>query len=340
MSLKSMHEARRSSEEPSINSPTELLRQQRERITELEEQLSEAKRIGSENLASATAAAEKRIAELQYELQKRQQSEQLLSEQLETQLMLNASLHNSDLQLKEAERMRRKAWNAEEAANEKAAAAMAYKREAEQAKREAEQAKREAEQAKREANRLAEERAKEIEESVRRRVHISELYYRGWLSAAMGYGILITAFTAIRSKAFVSDFKAFFGTAWCFISLVWEKLLLGASVASGVADNDILRWVILVLVVGLALAAVSGGLIWLLPIVVDFYRYAGVGGGQEKSFADNITLAELLVSLAVLVFFAEPIRELLPINLVLLFVLAHAAFIAIRWLILRRSRVY
>lgn len=229
--------------------------------------------------------------------------------------------------------MRRKAWNAEEAANEKAAAAMAYKREAEQAKREAEQAKRE-------ANRLAEERAKEIEESVRRRVHISELYYRGWLSAAMGYGILITAFTAIRSKAFASDFKAFFGTAWCFISLVWEKLLLGASVASGVADNDILRWVILVLVVGLALAAVSGGLIWLLPIVVDFYRYAGVGGGQEKSFADNITLAELLVSLAVLVFFAEPIRELLPINLVLLFVLVHVAFIAIRWLILRRSRRY
>lgn len=333
MSLKSMHEARRSSEEPSFNSPMELLRQQRERITELEQQLSEAKRIGNENLASATAAAEKRIAELQYELQKRQQSEQLLSEQLETQLKLNASLNNSDLQLKEAERMRRKAWNAEEAANEKAAAAMAYKREAEQAKREAEQAKRE-------ANRLAEERAKEIEASVRRRVHISELYYRGWLSAAMGYGILITAFTAIRSKAFASDFKAFFGAVWCFISLVWEKLLLGASVASGAANNDILRWVILVLVVGLALAAVAGGLIWLLPIVVDFYRYAGVGFDQEKSFADNITLAELLVSLAVLVFFAEPIRELLPINLVLLFVLAHAAFIAIRWLILRRSRVY
>jgi hypothetical protein len=223
--------------------------------------------------------------------------------------------------------------SAEEAAHKKVAAAWVQSQEAEKAKAE--------------ADRLAEERTQEIEASAREKAHVNELYYRGWLAAAMGYGFLVTVFAAIRSKAFIFDFKAFFVAIWDFLSFAWEKLLLGATWAAGVADKiphelaaTILHWVILVLVVGVALAVVAGGLIWLVSVVVEFYRYAGDGYDRGTSFADNITLAELLVSLAALVFFAEPIRAKLPINLLLLYLLFHAAFIGIRWLVKRYGSRY
>ena len=352
MSLKSMHEA--SKQSSTQESSLQLIEEQSQAIAELEgqntslqQQLSEAKRIGSENLASATAAAEKKIAELQSELQKRKQNEQQQSEEIVRLLNRLELLSNSDLQLKEAEKLQAEARakneesqrnltaarNAEDAAHRKVAAAWVQSQEAEKAKRE--------------ADRLAEERTQEIEASARRKAHTNELYYRGWLAAAMGYGVLVTVFAAIRSKAFIFDFKAFFVAIWGFLSLAWEKLLLGASWAAGVADKipneiaaTILHWVILVIIVGVALAVVAGGLIWLVSVVVEFYRYAGDGYDRGTSFADNITLAELLVSLAALVFFAEPIRAKLPINLLLLFVLCHAAYIGIRWLVKRYGSRY
>lgn len=354
MSLKSMHEAKRSSEGPSSSSSTELLRQQRERITELEQanaslrqQLSEAQRIGSENLASATAAAEKKIAELTSELQRRKQNEQQLSEQLETQLKLNASLSNSDLQLKEAERLQEEARAKNAESQRKLTAAMSAEEAAHRKIADAWVQSQEAEKAKAEAERLAEERTQEIEASAKKKAHTNELYYRGWLAGAMGYGFLVTVFSAIRSETLVGDFKAFFLAIWGFLSLAWEKLLLGANTAAGLADKvpqeiaaTILHWVILVVIVGFALAVFAGGLLWLVTHIVEFYRYAGDGYDNGYSFADNITLAELLISLAALVFFAEPIRAKLPINLLLLYILCHAAFIGIRWLTKKNSKGY
>lgn len=354
MSLKSMHEAKKNNEGPSSSSSTELLRQQRERITELEglntslqQQLSEAKMIGSENLASATAAAEKKITELQSELQKRKQNEQQQSEEIVRLLNRLESLSNSDLQLKEAEqklaaakaqneesqRILTTARNSNAAADRKVAAARAETSKAEAAQRA--------------ADRLADERSQEIEARAKEKAKSNEYYYRGWLAAAMAYGILVTIFTAIGSKAFTSDFLAFWEAVWVGITWTWDKLLLGASWAAGVANYipqeiaaTILYWVILVILMGVALVIVGVGLIAAVGKVFEFYQYAGDPYDKGDSFADNVTFAELLVSLAALVFFADPIRDKLPINLLLLFILCHVAFIGLRWMLKKRKDRY
>lgn len=356
MSLKSMHEAKKSSEGSLSSSSTELLRQQRERITELEgqiinlqQQLSEAKRIGNGNLASATAAAEKKITELQSELQKRKQKEQQLSEEIVRLLNRLESLSNSDLQLKEAEqklaaakvqneesqRNLTAARNSNVAADRKVAAAMAETSKAEAAQRV--------------ADRLADERSQEIEARANEKAKANELYYRGWLVAAMAYGFLVTIFTAVSSKTFTSDFLAFFEAVWAGTTWAWKKLLLGASWGAGVANYipqeivaTILYWVILVVLVGVALVIAGAILIATIGKVFEFYQYAGDGYDRGTSFADNITLAELLVSLAALVFFAEPIRNIAPINLILLLILVHAAYIGVRWYVMgsKRARGY
>jgi hypothetical protein len=150
--------------------------------------------------------------------------------------------------------------------------------------------------------------------------------------------IIITLFTAIRSKAFVSDFKTFFETAWTFIRYSVGKLLELAKWASQLGDMIpqetialIVHWIILTAVVVL----ISGIVLLLLFIVCDtayhFYYY---------DYADQISLAVLLISLAAVVFFAEQIRSVLPINLLLLLILTHAVYVGVRYFIIKHKRGY
>lgn len=55
-----------------------------------------------------------------------------------------------------------------------------------------------------------------------------------------------------------------------------------------------------------------------------------------------VSLAVFLISLAVSVYFAEPIRAVIPINLLLLLILVHIVYVLIRWYVkgCKRSRGY
>lgn len=59
-------------------------------------------------------------------------------------------------------------------------------------------------------------------------------------------------------------------------------------------------------------------------------------------YADTLSLAVFLISLAVSVYFAEPIRAVIPINLLLLLILVHIVYVLIRWYVkgCKRSRGY
>lgn len=56
----------------------------------------------------------------------------------------------------------------------------------------------------------------------------------------------------------------------------------------------------------------------------------------------GLSLAVFLISLAVSVYFAEPIRAAIPINLLLLLILVHIVYVLIRWYVkgCKRSRGY
>ena len=55
-----------------------------------------------------------------------------------------------------------------------------------------------------------------------------------------------------------------------------------------------------------------------------------------------MSLAVFLISLAVSVYFAELIRAVIPINLLLLLILVHIVYVLIRWYVkgCKRSRGY
>ena len=137
-----------------------------------------------------------------------------------------------------------------------------------------------------------------------------------------------------------SDFKAFFCVIWSFIRLCADKVFQVAKWAAQVGDmipqptvSAIVHWLIqIILVVGVAVG-------------VGFLLFIGgekLYSGYKEHFADQISLAELLISFAVVVFFAEPIREALPVNLLLLLLICHGACMGIRQYIKgwRRARGY
>ena len=72
------------------------------------------------------------------------------------------------------------------------------------------------------------------------------------------------------------------------------------------------------------------------------------GGRTYKHFVhsyhedEHMSLAVFLISLAVSVYFAEPIRAVIPINLLLLLILVHIVYVLIRWYVkgCKRSRGY
>ena len=63
---------------------------------------------------------------------------------------------------------------------------------------------------------------------------------------------------------------------------------------------------------------------------------------DAEDYADTMSLAVFLISLAVSVYFAEPIRVVIPINLLLLLILVHIVYVLIRWYVkgCMRSRGY
>ncbi|MFR9090209.1 DUF6040 family protein [Ruminococcus bicirculans (ex Wegman et al. 2014)] len=166
------------------------------------------------------------------------------------------------------------------------------------------------------------------------------LSYDGFVLGLLLYGVLTTVFTAVRSEAFVSDFKAFFIAIWQFLVNAFQLLLKGGQWASQLGDKipqpvvaTIVHYLLLIVFVG-GIGIGVGVLIFLgASKVFEFYT---------DDYADTLSLAVFLISLAVSVYFAEPIRAVIPINLLLLLILVHIVYVLIRWYVkgCMRSRGY
>lgn len=164
--------------------------------------------------------------------------------------------------------------------------------------------------------------------------------YDSFLLGLLLYGVLTTVFTAVRSEVFVSDFKTFFMVIWQFIVNVFQLLLKGGQWASQLGDK-IPQPVVATIVHYLLLIVFVGG----IAIGVGFLIFLGASKVFEfytEDYADTMSLAVFLISLAVSVYFAELIRAVIPINLLLLLILVHIVYVLIRWYVkgCMRSRGY
>jgi hypothetical protein len=282
-----------------------------------------------------------------------QQQKSKIAEQAE----LIEKLNGSDLILSENERLKKLNSELEQrekhARHEAEVKVSAVKREYAEKERElahtqyeADSARSEAEALKKRQNELIKDKAKEMyhskEKSLKSAYKAKETALEGAFFGSLAYGVLVTVLTAIRSKAFVSDFKGFFMAIWKFVQWFADFAIKTANWASQLGGMipqpivaTIVHWLLLILV----LVVLCGG----LGVLIIFCGVKLFTGYTEKlEFADDWSLLVFLVSLALSIFFADELRAFLPINLLLLNILVHAVYVLVRWYVKgwRESRGY
>lgn len=202
----------------------------------------------------------------------------------------------------------------------------------------ADQAKRDAEALRSRQNELIKEKAAQVystrKAALEREYRAKTGSYQGFLLGCLLYGLLTTVFTAVRSERFVADFKAFFVGLWSGVCWLARAVLQLGQAAAELGDKIqnltaavVVHWLLLVVVVGGIGAAVLGGLLWGVKKLLDFYK---------ENYADTQSLVVFIISLAVVVFFAEPIREYIPLNLLLLLLMVHIAYMGVRWYLVNK----
>lgn len=164
--------------------------------------------------------------------------------------------------------------------------------------------------------------------------------YEGFLLGCLLYGVLVTLFTAVRSEAFISDFKTFFITIWHFIVWLVESLVSLGEWASQLGDMIpqpivafIVHWLLWIL------ACIGLGIGIVILLLTGFFKWLE---WFKENQADLVALSVFLVSLALIIFFAEVFKAFLPVNLLLLLLLVQIITMGIRAYIqaCKRNRGY
>ena len=184
---------------------------------------------------------------------------------------------------------------------------------------------------------LDERIAKEASEKVRWKLRSLTILDGASVGSLCLYPIFLTILTGVKEEAFRSDFGAFWKAIWKAIVFMAGLIDRAGDAAASLGDKitvpvlgGILHWMlwgVVILVLGGALLVALCWAVWKLASL-----YAG-GDLGIYSLLDGWTLVEILASLSVVVWFAAPIRAVIPVNLVLLFLIAHAAYVGVRVLI-------
>ena len=144
----------------------------------------------------------------------------------------------------------------------------------------------------------------------------------------VAYSLLVTSFVAVKSKMFVNDVGTFFVEAWKVIKRFVMWLVGGAKWAAQVVEGiqnealaDVLYWLIVVVIV----AGVIGG--------IGFGVYVGVRKAREiylECCWDRVSIMLATISLAIVVYFGEEIRAVVPVNLVVMMLITQGVYIGVR----------
>lgn len=182
-----------------------------------------------------------------------------------------------------------------------------------------ESARKESERRMAELDRMAEKKMKSLENRFQWHKEKYNIIY----GSAIAYGVLITFFAGFRSEAFMSDFSSFWTGAWTGIKWIGSGVWwISSSVArlSSLISNPTLSAIVYWLIAGLITIAI-GGVAVVLIIMLLLY----LAEEMDDCFGLD-SLYVLLATTAAAVFFAEPIRQAVPFNLLLMVLLVNAAY--------------
>lgn len=144
------------------------------------------------------------------------------------------------------------------------------------------------------------------------------------------YSFLATIFTAINSPRFSEDILAVCKFIGGFFSVLWENASVLASAAWSL--NEKIPYAVIDVVVP-GLLAILGFLAVFLGVLalVGFGLYK-VGKFYADFFADSLSVLVALLSLAVLVWFADYL-SFITWNLIVVFIIIHAVYVFFRMLL-------
>ena len=344
MGLKSMHAEKQSEQLQQSVQNNSLIEQQSQRIAELETQIQKLS-SDKQELVSTIAEQGRRIAEQSEQIEKLNEADNVLK--------LNEELK------KQNEKLKQEKQNAEQEAEaevlsvkedyaEKSRHLDSLQSSARESMNQAEALQADlSHQIQTKAEALVESKRKALqgEYEAKQRSLDSEykaltVSHKGFLFGCLLYGVLTTVFTAIRSEQFVSDFKAFFIAIWQFLVDAFQLLLKGGQWASQLGDK-IPQPVVATIVHYLLFIVFVGG-IGIGVAVLIFLGARKLFEFYTDDYADTISLAVFLVSLAIAVYFAELIRTFSQVNLILSIILVHILYVLGRMYVraCKRSRGY
>ena len=150
----------------------------------------------------------------------------------------------------------------------------------------------------------------------------SILFLLAWYSTA------ITLFATILSPVFLNDCITFFGTIGKGIASLLQEFVAGAD-SFGQLSNGISNHIISGIVYWMIAAIVMGILFIITGLLIIGIGYQ-VGKIYRKYCWDILSIMVAIMSTAIVIYFGEWIKSVLPINLIVLLLLVHVIYIGIR----------
>ena len=152
--------------------------------------------------------------------------------------------------------------------------------------------------------------------------------YESVLFLLIWYSTVTTLFAAILSPAFLNDSITFFGTLGKgFLSLI-QEFVAGAD-SFGQLSNGISNSIISGIVYWLIAAIVMGILFLIMGLLIIGIGYQAVKIYRKYCW-DIISIMVAIMSTAIVIYFGEWIKFVIPINLIVLLLLVHVIYIGIR----------
>ena len=142
------------------------------------------------------------------------------------------------------------------------------------------------------------------------------------------YSIATTLFTAILSPVFLNDCITFFGTIGKGIINLFREFVAGAD-SFGQLSNGISNSIVSGIVYWLIAAIVMGILFIITGFLIIGIGYQ-VGKIYRKYCWDIISIMVAIMSTAIVIYFGEWIKSVIPINLIVLLLLVYVVYIGIR----------
>ena len=142
------------------------------------------------------------------------------------------------------------------------------------------------------------------------------------------YSIATTLFTAILSPVFLNDCINFFGTIGKGIINLFREFVTGAD-SFGQLSNGISNSIVSGIVYWLIAAIVMGILFIITGFLIIGIGYQ-VGKIYRKYCWDIISIMVAIMSTAIVIYFGEWIKSVIPINLIVLLLLVYVVYIGIR----------